>query len=124
LTIAVQIAGSTPLEAEGRSGDGKRWVMSDRTKGERPRSPPPALEERIKQALRQAGRPCTITDIRFRIRGGRPPNATLRSALANLAEGGEVRAFEGTMPGVRVRRRRVMLYELEPLPAPKAGGVA
>jgi hypothetical protein len=71
------------------------------------------LEERVKKALRRAGRPCTISDIRHRL-GSLPPNAALRSALANLAEGGEVRAFEGTVPGFRVKRRRVMLYELEP----------
>ena len=88
--------------------------MGGRTKGGRPKSPPQALEERIKQALRRAGRPCTITDIRHRLGGHLPPNAALRAALANLAEGGEVRAVEGTMPGFRVRRRRVMFYELEP----------
>ena len=88
--------------------------MGGQTTGERPKSLPPVPEERIKSALRRAGRPCTITDIRHRLGGHLPPNAALRAALANLAEGGEVRAFEGTVPGFRVKRRRVMLYELEP----------
>jgi hypothetical protein len=38
-------------------------------------------------------------------------SAALRSALANLDEGGEIRVVEGTMPGSRVKRR-VVLYEL------------
>jgi hypothetical protein len=92
--------------------------MDGHPKGERPKSPPPVLEERIKQALRQAGRPCTITDIRFRIRGGRPPNTTLRAALAGLLEGGEIRTtadLSGTDPLGPVRPRRgLVLYELVP----------
>jgi hypothetical protein len=92
--------------------------MGDRTKGERPKSPPPVLEERIKQALRQAARPCTITDIRFRIRGGRPPSTTLRAALAGLMEGGEIRTtadLPGTDPLGPVRPRRgLVFYELGP----------
>ena len=88
--------------------------MGDRTRGGRPTTLPPVLEGRLKSALRRAGCPCTITDIRHRLGGHLPPNAALRAALANLAEGGEVRAVEGTMPGFRVRRRRVMFYELEP----------
>jgi hypothetical protein len=59
----------------------------------RPTTLPPVLEERIKSALRRAGHPCTITDIRPRIAGARPPNATLRAALANLLEGGEMSGF-------------------------------
>ena len=90
--------------------------MGGRTKGERPESPPPALEERVKAALRRAGRPLSLSELRSRsgVRIRRGLSADLRSALANLLEGGEVRAFEGTMPGSWVRRRRVVLYELRP----------
>jgi hypothetical protein len=91
--------------------------MGGRTKGGRPKSPPQALEERIKQALRRAGRPCTITDIRHRL-GGRTPNATLRAALAKLLEGGEIRTttdLPETDPRDPVRYRRgLVLYELGP----------
>ena len=92
--------------------------MGDRTRGGRPTTLPPALGERIKGALRRAGRPCTITDIRFRIRGGRPPSTTLRAALARLLEGGEIRTtadLSGTDPLGPVRPRRgLVLYELVP----------
>jgi hypothetical protein len=90
--------------------------MGGRTTGERPKSLPPVLEERIKSALRRAGRPLSISELRHRsgVRIRRGLSAALRSALANLLEGGEVRAFEGTMPGSWVGRRRVVLYELRP----------
>jgi hypothetical protein len=92
--------------------------MGGRTRGGRPESPPQALEERVKKALRRAGRPCTLTDLRFRIRGGRPPSATLRAALANLLEGREIRTTSDpreTDPRDPVRPRRgVVLYELGP----------
>jgi hypothetical protein len=92
--------------------------MGDRTKGERPRSPPPALEERIKRALRRAGRPCTLTDIRSRVGIARPRSAPLRAALARLLEGGEIRTtadLPGTDPLGPVRPRRgVVFYELGP----------
>ena len=91
--------------------------MGGQTTGERPESPPPVLEERIKWALRRAGRPCTITDIRHRL-GSRPPNATLRAALAKLLEGGEIRTttdLPETDPGDPVRYRRgLVFYELGP----------
>ena len=92
--------------------------MGDRTRGERPRSPSPALEERIKRALRRAGRPCTITDIRSRVGIARPRSAPLRAALARLLEGGEIRTtadLPGTDPLGPVRPRRgLVLYELVP----------
>ena len=92
--------------------------MGDRTRGGRPRSPPPALEERIKRALRRAGRPCTLTDIRSRLGMTCPPGATLRAALAELLEGGEVRTTRDlpeTDPGDPVRYRRgLVFYELGP----------
>jgi hypothetical protein len=85
--------------------------MGGRTKGGRPRSLPLVLEEQIKKALRRAGRPCTITDLRFRIRGVRPSSAILRAALANLLEGGEIRTT--TEPrGLGRPRRGLVLYEL------------
>ena len=91
--------------------------MGGRTKGGRPKSPPQVLEERVKKALRRAGRPCTITDIRHRL-GSRPPNAILRAALANLLEGGEIRTttdLRETDPREPVRLRRgLVLYELGP----------
>jgi hypothetical protein len=78
------------------------------------------LEERIKSALRRAGRPCTITDIRRRIGAARPPNATLRAALAKLLEGGEVRTttdLRETDPRDPIRYRRgLVFYELGPGP--------
>jgi hypothetical protein len=89
--------------------------MGGRTKGGRPKSPPQALEERVKKAFRRAGRPCTITDIRHRS-GVRPKSATLRAALANLLEGGEIRTTtepRGIDPLDPVRYRRgLVLYEL------------
>ena len=92
--------------------------MGGRTKGGRPKSPPQVLEERIKWALRRAGRPCTITDLRSRIGGRRPPNATLRAALAELLEGGEIRTtteLRETDPRDPVRPRRgLAFYELGP----------
>ena len=92
--------------------------MGDRTKGERPKSFPPVLEEQIKWALRRAGRPCTITDIRSRLGAVYPPSATLRAALAKLLEGGEVRTTRDlpeTDPGDPVRYRRgLVFYELGP----------
>jgi hypothetical protein len=76
------------------------------------------LEERIKWAIRRAGRPCTITDIRYRIGTVRPRTAPIRAALANLLEGGEIRTTtdsRGTDPLDPVRHRRgLVLYELEP----------
>ena len=87
--------------------------MGDRTRGGRPTTLPPALGERIKWALRRAGRPCTITDIRFRIRGGRPPITTLGAALAGLMEGGEIRTTTGPR-GLDRPRRGIVLYELKP----------
>jgi hypothetical protein len=76
------------------------------------------LEEQIKLALRRAGRPCTITDIRSRIGTVRPPSATLRAALARLLEGGEIRTttdLPETDPGDPVRYRRgLVFYELGP----------
>jgi hypothetical protein len=87
--------------------------MGGQTTGERPKSLPPVLEERVKKGLRRAGRPLSFTELRHRsgvrIRPGL--TAALRSALANLDEGGEIRVVEGTMPGSRVKRR-VVLYEL------------
>jgi hypothetical protein len=92
--------------------------MGGQTKGGRPRSPPLVLEERIKWALRRAGRPCTITDIRSRLGRARPPGATLRAALAKLLEGGEVRTtrdLRETDPRDPVRPRRgLVFYELGP----------
>jgi hypothetical protein len=92
--------------------------MDGRTKGGRPKSPPPVLKERIKSALRRAGHPCTITDLRSRIGGARPPNATLRAALAKLLEGGEIRTTTDpreTDPRAPVQYRRgLVLYELGP----------
>ena len=92
-------------------------MLGGQTTGGRPQSPPPALEERIKSALRRAGRPCTITDIRHRL-GRRPPNATLRAALANLLEGGEIRTtsdpWETDLRDPVRLRRGVVLYELGP----------
>ena len=92
--------------------------MGGRREGERRRSPPPVLEERIKQALRRAGRPCTITDIRSRLGTRRPKSAPLRAALANLLEGGEIRTttvLRETDPGDPVRYRRgLVFYELGP----------
>jgi hypothetical protein len=76
---------------------------------------PPVLEDRVLAALKRVGRPLSFSELRER-RGLRVVrrgwNARIRRALANLLDGGEVRAFEGTMPGFRVKRRRVMLYEL------------
>jgi hypothetical protein len=87
--------------------------MGGRTTGGRPESPPPVLEERIKRALRRAGRPCTITDLRHRLGSRRLPNATLRAALARLLEGGEIRTT--TAPrGLDRPRRGIVLYELGP----------
>jgi hypothetical protein len=90
--------------------------MGGRTKGGRPRSLPPVLEERIKRALRRAGRPCTITDLRHRVGLARPRTAPIRAALARLLEGGEIRTTtdpRGTDPLGPVRPRRgVVLYEL------------
>ena len=89
--------------------------MGGRTKGGRPESPLQALEERVKKAFRRAGRPCTITDIRHRS-GVRPKSATLRAALANLLEGGEIRTTtepRGIDPLDPVRYRRgLVFYEL------------
>jgi hypothetical protein len=75
------------------------------------------IEDRIKAALKRAGRPLSFTELKHR--RGVPARReawtrAIRSALNNLLDGGEVRAFEGTMPGFRVKRRRVMLYELKP----------
>ena len=93
--------------------------MGGQTKRGRPTTLPPVLEERIKSALRRAGRPCTITDIRHRS-GVRPKSATLRAALANLLEGREIRTTSDpreTDPRDPVRPRRgVVLYELGPGP--------
>ena len=90
--------------------------MGDRTRGGRPTTLPPALGERIKGALRRAGRPCTITDIRSRLGAVYPPSATLRAALAKLLEGGEIRTttdLPETDPRDPVRYRRgLVLYEL------------
>ena len=84
----------------------------------RPKSLPPVLEERIKWALRRAGRPCTLTDIRSRLGMTCPPGATLRAALAKLLGGGEVRTtrdLPATDPGDPVRYRRgLVFYELGP----------
>ena len=92
--------------------------MGGRTEGGRPKSFPPVLEEQIKWALRRAGRPCTITDIRSRLGAVYPPSATLRAALANLLEGGEIRTttvLRETDPGDPVRYRRgLVFYELGP----------
>jgi hypothetical protein len=90
--------------------------MGGEMKGARPNSPPPVLEERVKKALRRAGRPLSLSELRCRsgVRIRRGLSEALRSALANLLEGSEVHAFEGTMPGSWVRRRRVVLYELRP----------
>ena len=92
--------------------------MGGRTKGGRPESPLQALEERVKKALRRAGRPCTLTDIRSRLGMTCPPGATLRAALAELLEGGEVRTtrdLPATDPGDPVRYRRgLVFYELGP----------
>ena len=92
--------------------------MGGQTTGERPKSLPPVLEERIKWALRRAGRPCTITDIRSRLGRARPPGATLRAALAKLLEGGEIRTTTDpreTDPRAPVQYRRgLVLYELGP----------
>ena len=91
--------------------------MGGRTTGERPKSLPPVLEERVKKALRRAGRPCTITDLRHRL-GSYPPNATLRAALVQLLEGGEIRTttvLRETDPRGPVRPRRgLVFYELGP----------
>jgi hypothetical protein len=75
------------------------------------------IEDRIKAALKRAGRPLAFTELKERrgVRGCRAAwTRAVRSALDNLLDDGEVRAFEGTMPGFRVKRRRVMLYELKP----------
>jgi hypothetical protein len=92
--------------------------MGGRTEGGRPKSFPPVLEEQIKWALRRAGRPCTITDIRSRLGAVYPPSATLRAALANLLEGGEIRTTSDpreTDPRGPVRPRRgLVFYELGP----------
>jgi hypothetical protein len=90
-------------------------ASSDRTRGGRPTTLPPVLEERIKWAPRRAGRPCTITDIRSRIGAVYPPSATLRVVLAELLEGGEIRTTTGARGPVRPRRGLV-LYE----PGPRA----
>jgi hypothetical protein len=87
--------------------------MGDRTRGGRPTTLPPALGERIKGALRRAGRPCTITDIRSRLGAVYPPSATLRAALAELLEGGEVRTTTDPR-GVARPPRGIALYELGP----------
>ena len=87
--------------------------MGDRTRGGRPTTLPPALGERIKWALRRAGRPCTITDIRCRLGADHPPSATLRAALAELLEGGEIRTTTGPR-GLDRPRRGIVLYELKP----------
>ena len=92
--------------------------MGGRTEGGRPKSFPPVLEEQIKWALRRAGRPCTITDIRSRLGTRRPKSAPLRAALANLLEGGEIRTTSDPRETdlrdpVRLRRG-VVLYELGP----------
>ena len=87
--------------------------MGDRTRGGRPTTLPPALGERIKGALRRAGRPCTITDIRSRLGAVYPPSATLRAALAELLEGGEIRTTTDPRGVVRPPRG-IVLYELKP----------
>ena len=105
--VAPPIAGLIPIETDGREATGGR-----------PQSLPPALEERIKSALRRAGRPCTITDIRSRLGTRRPKSAPLRAALANLLEGGEIRTtivLRETDPRGPVRPRRgLVFYELGP----------
>jgi hypothetical protein len=92
--------------------------MDGYPRGGRPQSLPPVLEERIKGALRRAGRPCTITDIRSRLGMSCPPGATLRAALAELLEGGAVRTTRDlpeTDPRDPVRYRHgLVLYELKP----------
>jgi hypothetical protein len=71
--------------------------MGGQTTGERPKSLPPVLEERVKKALRRAGRPLSFTELRHRsgvrIRPGL--SAALRSALANLDEGARFASSRG-----------------------------
>jgi hypothetical protein len=76
--------------------------MGGRTRGGRPKSPPPVLEERVKSALSRAGRPLSFTELRYRsgVRIGPGLSAALYSALANPAERGRDPRLRGDHVGI------------------------